>query len=171
MQKRVRICLGVSISWLAFAWAGPISADPQIDAEYAGSSRTTPVDADMMFTAENRVGGSGRFGAFVLEGLETWVWDFTQTCPRAGDLPIRLVEGGSVATYGTSGQLMLEAQSGLICLEVFTSRFHGRQSGTIIGGTGRFDGAHGSYVTEFEGEDVVPDLSRLSGTLSVQIDR
>jgi len=135
-----------SIGFLSLAVAGVGWAGPPETYSYAGSIRTTPVDSSLSFSAETRVEGSGRRGRYVLEGLESWIWDFALTCPRPQDLPIRLVESGTVVTTQHGDQLLLESLGGRLCLEVLTSRFVGEQWGEIFGGTGRFEGATGSYT-------------------------
>jgi hypothetical protein len=158
---------------LVVAFAQAAAAGDRRPSRYAGTSRTTTVDpVDLSFTATNRVEGGGRSGRFVLEGLEEWQADLSITCPRAADLPIRLIEGGSVVTYrNLRDQVMLVAEEGHICLDIHTSKFTGEQRGTIAGGTGRFARATGTYVTRFEGEDVLTDLSRLAGRLTLKLEK
>ena len=158
----IAIAAGVSI-FLSAA----VGAKPDLLSQYAGvGRRATAVGPDeISFTVVNRFEGTGPSGKFIQDGQTEWVADFEVPCPRTGDLSLRLIQNGAVLTYRDLSQLTIVSVDGEMCLNLWTFEFSGEIRGVIEGGSGRFEEATGSYVSRFEGREVVDQFNRVSGEL------
>ena len=78
----------------------------------------------------------------------------TGKCP-AGQLEFTLVAGRFVNTFTQKAkvkdQLFAELTSSTQCIDPATGAFSGNDTGTVIGGTGKFAGATGSFEQSFTG--------------------
>ena len=156
------LCLGVLFAPVSGAGETPISI------RYAGSGWDTHVDG---FVADGRnvsltTGtAQGTFGNSTITITTEWVTDPAVTCPAAYPLKYSLIYSASVLTFGERSQLFAIAQSGWICA-TYEGVYYGEVTGTYVGGTGRFEGATGDYVSKFDGAYLEPnvDFRSIRGT-------
>ncbi len=127
------------------------SREIKLKQQFAGAGTETAVDTNQdgnyafAFTLEAR-GGGGR--STVISRTEFGNFD-SSDCP--GALPTSyLVQHDFVQTFSDLSTLHYVATSGRICFDPSTSEVTCEEAGEVVGGTGRFEGATGSWTVECE---------------------
>jgi len=145
--------LGIALSCVAMAgtaWAEHILiqfAGTGFDTSVENGGNGPPID---MSIAEAR----GSFGAKRAEiSVE---FDYAAIdCPD-GHIGLSIAYSSSVVTYGDQSQTYGFSNSGWMCLSLQTGHYFGEAYGVFIGGTGRFAGATGDWVSSFQGDNLEP---------------
>lgn len=127
------------------------SREIKIKQQFSGAGTETAVDTNQdgnyafAFTTEQR-GASGRSTG--IGSSEFSNFDYSD-CP--GDLPTsKLVQHLMVQTFSDLSTLHMEATGGSICFDPATGEITCEENGVVVGGTGRFEGATGSWASECE---------------------
>jgi hypothetical protein len=146
------------------------SREIKIKQQFAGAGPETAVDSNQdgnyafAFTLEAR-GGAGR--STVITRTEYGNFNSTD-CP--GALPTSyLVQNSMVQTFSDLSTLHFVSTSGRVCYDPSTSEISCEEAGKIVGGTGRFEGATGSWTMECE-IAVVEKLHAVTGEVRATID-
>lgn len=163
------LCMGVLFAPVGSAGETPITA------RYAGSGWDTYTDGfvpDGSNVSLTVVAQKGTFGDANLVITTEWVDDASVSCPDGYPVKVSLVYSSTVTTFADQSQLFSVAQSGWICGSPEGGYF-GEVSGAYVGGTGRFEGASGDYVSKFEGAYLEPNLGfrSIRGTVKGSVGR
>lgn len=170
-------------STLAVLLAGALSvataeAEP-IDLECASTAVTTAVDTDG--EAGNIVVSTGQclgspMGNASVQGQR----EFRMLAPPGVQGPncdlwnveMEVVQGSVVVTGADLSQWAGSNTAGFLCFDVFTLEFTLEQEGTVIGGSGRFEDAVGTYQISVHGSAAAPSVHTYSSARIVgSIDR
>lgn len=171
MDTRMRIgmlaatmvaCAGLLIAPAASA------GDKVIKARYAGVGYDTAVDTngDGFPVGLTLADWQGTFGQSTVAITSEW-YVFPRACREGFDVPFALVTSASTFTVPDQSQLFGFSTDGWLCLSTATGAYYGEAYGTYIGGTGRFEGASGTFTTKFDGQNLDPTIGFRSfrGTL------
>jgi len=137
------------------AWTAPIHI------QWAGSGWDTHIDnfgdgfpvditiaqATGSFGAK-RIEVSAEFNPYDLEDIEGI------ECVEGYDVLFGIVYSANVATFENNDQLYGVSDTGWMCLSQQTGHYYGEVYGAYVGGTGRFQGAGGTWATTFEGQNL-----------------
>lgn len=148
------LCMGVLFAPVGSAGETPITA------RYAGSGWATHADGfvpDGSPVSLTVVEQKGTFGDASLVITTEWVVNAGISCPDGYTIKVALVYASTVTTFADQSQLFGVAQSGWICGNPAGGYF-GEVSGAYVGGTGRFEGATGDFVSKFDGAYLEPNL-------------
>ena len=142
----ILVCAGLAVS--GAAQAGEII----INQQFSGMAHPTMVDTngDGAFAAATSFqlkGSPGKATMLAVPEFTDFVFVGTPGC----ELRAELVQESFIETFNDGSMLFFEATSGFNCVNIATFEIGGQLSGIITGGTGRFEGATGSWmVPEFE---------------------
>lgn len=78
------------------------------------------------------------------------------TCPEGYTLPFVLVYSSNVATFSDRSQTTGFANDGWLCMTDDRISWVGHVEGFVTGGTGRFEGATGTFKSTFDGMNIDP---------------
>jgi hypothetical protein len=155
--KGALVALALSLASTGAAWAAPIHVT------WTGSGWDTHVDNLEDGWPVNLISAmaTGSFGAKRAEiATEFYVADpedFDITCKPGYDMFFGIVLSTSVVTFEAHDQLFAFSNSGWMCLSTameLNGHFYGEAYGVYGGGTGRFNGATGEWMTTFEGNNL-----------------
>jgi hypothetical protein len=185
MKTYLRILL---LAFCAFLLASAQAGEESLKMEYAGTVHSM-VDmlnpADVVIISEADAKGS--FGAMQLKVVSKFtpfvpIPDPDVSCdsPR---VPFVMDFARSVTTYKDYSQMLVFWDTGWLCGmpgpagQVY---YEGRVEGRIVGGTGRFEGATGEVVSDFDGYDLsgplvfegpmFPTLGTWNGTVTGRVE-
>lgn len=161
MRKGLSISSIVGFAVAALFAATSFAGGMPISITYAGSGFTTGtvsgpghLPVDMTFAT-----GKGTFGASRLEISTDFMPLEVNDCPSGFDMKLALSYSATVLTFPDQSQLFGAAYSGWLCADTTTTfAYFGEVYGYYIGGTGRFEGATGSFTSPFEGVHVEPTI-------------
>jgi len=148
------LCLGVLFAPVGSAGETPITA------RYAGSGWNTHADGFVpggFPVSLTVVSQKGTFGDATLTITTEWIDDASVSCPAGFPVKVSLVYSSTVTTFADQSQLLGVSQAGWICGNA-EGRYFGEVSGVYVGGTGRFAGATGDFVSKFDGAYLEPNL-------------
>lgn len=150
------VIVGAMLTFAA-VWS-PVSQAKDIDlsVQYSGIGMDSAIDTD----GDELTGGlvdadaKGTFGAKTVSIL----YEFTTLgdengCPE-GFLLFPIVHSTAVTTFSDLSQLLALVIEGEMCLNLTSGAFYGEARGTFLGGTGRFVGAAGNFVSPFTGQNL-----------------
>lgn len=134
---------------LAICIAGPVSADDQVPfrGSMSGTATITPLDPPMASVLLETSGSATQLGRFTLEAPHV----VNQVSRTAVGTYLFTAADGSTLTASLSGSASIVAPGVLAIAE----------TGVITGGTGRFEGATGSFSTD---RTFYPATGATSGT-------
>lgn len=148
------LCMGILFAPLGSA------GETSISARYAGSGWNTYADGFVpggFPVSLTVVAQKGTFGDADLVITTEWVANASVSCPDGYPVKVSLVYASTVTTFADQSQLFGVAQSGWICGSP-EGGYLGEVSGAYVGGTGRFEGATGDFVSKFDGAYLEPNL-------------
>lgn len=166
------VCLLVS----PFMIASSQAADVPIKIGYAGTLFPIPVDYDQDGSLASVLDGQahGTFGAS-MSHIAT-EWQLVGACDGGYGM-FTLSQAAVVVTFSNDDQLFgAGAAEGWMCMHPGTGHFYGEAAGHFTGGTGRFEGASGTFTSPFEGKNLTyadfgygfgPIEGTLTGSLSL----
>ena len=120
---------------------------------YTGTLVPIPVDWNGDGTPATVLDGQSRgsFGASMSHIVSEWAMG-TGTCKNQSHIWFDLVHSAAVVTFSNNDQLFgVNVGMAWMCMDPATGYFTGEARGTFTGGTGRFEGASGSFVSPFTG--------------------
>lgn len=121
---------------------------------YAGSGINTAFNtgSDDFPVSVSQANGKGTFGKFAIAITAEFGPDSSGDC-AAGELDLSLVSSEDVLTFSDQSQLLGVSGlgDGFVCV-TSTGWYHGQVEGAYVGGTGRFEGATGTFTSEFDGQ-------------------
>ena len=163
---RTRTCLihnacslvaAVSLLLVPFMAATSHAGEVPVKISYAGSIVPIPVDVDNDGTVASVVDAQskGTFGASISHIVTEWAP--TGLC-NDGYVQFALVHSAAVLTFSNGDQLYgAGVGNGWMCLDLDPAgdgAFYGEAYGDFTGGTGRFEGASGSFTSPFSGSNM-----------------
>jgi hypothetical protein len=185
MKTCARILL---LAFCAFLIAPAQAGEKSLKMEYAGTVHSmadmlVPTDAVIISEADAK----GSFGAMQLKVVSKFTPFVAIPDPEAKcdppKIPMVMEYARSVTTYKDYSQMLVFWDTGWICAtpgltgEVY---YVGRVEGRIVAGTGRFEGATGEVVSDFDGYDLsgpfvfegppFPTLGSWNGTVAGTVD-
>lgn len=176
MRKGLSISSIVGLCAAVLFASTAVASEQAISISYAGSGFTTGtvsgpghLPVDMTFAT-----GKGTFGASRLEISTDFVPLEVNDCPSGFDMKLALYYSATVLTFPDQSQLFGAAYSGWLCANMTTGVYFGEVYGAYMGGTGRFEGATGSFTSPFEGVHVEPTIGfrsikgSIEGTVELQ---
>ena len=142
-----------------------------INQQFSGNSHPTMVDAngDGTFAGASNFQVHGSPGKAVVHAIA----EFTAFAPYGTpgcDLRAEFVYEYFVETFNDGSMIFFAATGGFNCLDLTTSEVGGELVGIVTGGTGRFKGATGSWVIDFEAFIVGGGMVAFTGTTKGTID-
>jgi len=160
----IAICVGVILSGAAQ------SGEIKYNQRFTGVGYSTSIDTndDGLFASAFTFQSKGSPGKATTQS----VGEFKPMLPGAGcDLQSELVQQSFVSTFNDGSMLFHVTTAAQTCITFLPFSFTGHLEGTITGGTGRFEGATGTWTTEFEawavGETVSAAIGTTKGTIIV----
>lgn len=137
MKSAIRLQLSVvSLVALVLAVAGPVAARQQVTfhGNLAGTVAVTPLDPPLASVLIEASGSASQLGRFTLE------------VPHLVNQALRTGEGSYVFTAANGDTLTAQftGEATLVAPGVLTTH----ETAVITGGTGRFDGATGSFIAD-----------------------
>jgi hypothetical protein len=153
----IAICAGLILSGAAQ------SGEIRYDQRFSGVGRATAVDTnnDGLFIDTFSFQAKGSPGKATIESMG----EFKPVMPGAGcDLQSELVQQSFVSTFNDGSMLFHVTTAGQNCVTFVPFSITGHLEGIITGGTGRFEGATGTWIVEFEAWPVGETMSATIGT-------
>ena len=155
----IALCAGLILS--GAAQAGEIN----INQRFSGNGHPTMVDTngDGNFAAASTFYLRGSPGRAVMHAFA----EFTPFMPYGTpgcDLRAELVYENVVETFDDGSMIFYMATSGFNCVDFATGKVGGQLVGIMTGGTGRFEGASGTFVVDFEAFVVGGGMIAFAGT-------
>lgn len=164
MIRSMKIGVGAMLLALLFTWTTSYARDVPVSINWSGTFTDSPIDVvdDGAGLSANVIEAqaSGSFGA---KGVSV-LTEFTPGAflcdedgnglPDDGVLPLIMAYSKPVITFANGDQLWGSVTQGSACLSVLTGYFTGEAKGVYTGGTGRFEGASGSFVVPFWGKNL-----------------
>ncbi len=145
------------------AWGAPISL------RYTGTGWDTTVDNfdDGFPVTISIADAKGSHGASKVEITGEWmVGDFEGVDCEDYDEFV-LVFSASVATFVNQSQLFAFSDLGWMCLNTVSGHYYGKVFGIYNGGSGRFEGATGQWMTDYSGFFLEPPTLKTIGFRSI----
>jgi len=144
------VMLGIGVLFAPVASAG----DTAVSIRYVGTGIDTPFDTNddgllVSITTADTKGTFGK-GAIAITAEFAINEDGTVVC-EAGYVPFDLIQSTAILTCADQSQLAGVSDAGYLCLNFMTGHYTGEAEGDYIGGTGRLEGATGTYVSPFSG--------------------
>ena len=157
-----------------FIVAGTAQADEMTikHQTFSGASHETMVDTngDFAFAAVMNLESKGGLGQSTSTHMTEYTAYTFSDCPD-GVPTAHLVQHSYVQTFNDLSMLYGVATAGRICFDPNTSELTCEEEGIFDGGTGRFEGATGSWTVNCEiflvGETMTALTGTLDGTVSV----
>ena len=120
-----------------------------INQQFSGMGHPTIVDTngDGVFagaTSFQLTGSPGKATILAVGEFTDFVFVGTPGC----ELRAQLVQESFIETFNDGSMLFFHASSGYNCVNIATLEIGGQLSGWITGGTGRFEGATGTWIIE-----------------------
>ncbi len=135
-------------STVSFAWAA------KVNLKYTGTGWETTVDNfdDGYPVTISTAEAKGSLGASRVEITGEWMpWDVPEVVCGGEELEFKLVFSASVATFTNFSQLFAFSDVGWMCVDEDTGHYYGMVYGIYQGGAGKFVGATGEWVSDFDG--------------------
>jgi hypothetical protein len=136
------------------AWADPISiryAGTGFDTAYDNGEDGLPIDISL-------ADAKGSFGASKMEVAAEFMPPLEDVdCAPGYDVALGISFVSSVITFEKMDQLIgFSWHNGWMCVNPTTGHHYGHGEGNFINGTGRFAGATGTWVADYEGFNLEP---------------
>ena len=182
LTRRLPLTLAAAALLLApFMVATSYARDVPLDVNFTGALVPIPVDENLDLTHATVLDGkaSGSFGASMTHVVTEWT--IMGMCDD-GYVYFELHHAAIVLTFSNGDQLFGAGNSdGWMCMDVYplgdmTGDFYGEAGGGFTHGTGRFEGATGSFVSPFSGTNITakdfdygfgPIRGTIEGTLTL----
>jgi hypothetical protein len=165
-----------------FMVATSYAKEVPIQINYTGALVPIPVDINSDLTPATVLDGEakGTFGASMTHIITEWA--MTGMCDD-GYVKFQLLHAAIVLTFSNGDQLFGAGfSSGWMCMDVYpdgamTGEFYGEANGDFSHGTGRFEGATGSFSSPFSGTNITikdlgygfgPIRGTMEGTVTLQ---
>lgn len=151
------ICAGLILSGAAQ------SGEIEYSQHFSGMGRETGVDTngDGIFVTTFTFQAKGSPGKATIQSMG----EFEPIMPGAGcDFQSRLVQQSWVSLFNDGSMLFHVTTDAQNCIVFVPFSFTGHLEGIIAGGTGRFEGATGTWTIEFEAWPVGETMSVAIGT-------
>jgi hypothetical protein len=183
LTRRLPLLAAAAVLLFApFIVATSYAKEVPIKISYSGALVPIPVDEDGDLSHGSVLDGQakGTFGASMTHIVTEWT--MTGMCDD-GYVLFELLHAAIVLTFSNGDQLFgAGTSSGWMCMDVYplgdvTGDFYGEASGDFSHGTGRFEGATGSFVSPFSGTNITirdfgygfgPIRGTLEGRLTMQ---
>lgn len=162
------VALGLLLASTGAAW------DKDVRFSWAGTGWDTHIDngADGIETNISIAEVKGSFGAKRLEvscefsppgGEDTEDIE----CDPGYDMLLGVLYTAHTTTFEKLDQLYAASDTGWMCMNTETGHYYGEVYGEYIGGTGRFEGVTGDWMTTFAGQRLEPAILEQVGFRSI----
>lgn len=159
MTRATRLGLGALLLVFPFLWATSYAAELPVNQKWSGTVSDMIFDTNQDGFSGNLIdaGLKGSFGVGTLAALSEF-------------MPIGLCDDDPevvhfvflysypIGTYAKGDQLWGSFSSGWMCLNIVNGEFVGYGEGFYTGGTGRFEGATGTFTVDFAGTNLTLPL-------------
>lgn len=177
MKTRCKYGLHVSVAIfvLLFALAGDVWAKP-VSITFSGTGYDTTVDNlnDGLAVNVSIAEARGSFGASRAE-ISAEFFPNDADCDAGYEMELGILFSASIITFQNHDQLFGVSNDGWMCVDMDAGHYYGQATGQYIGGTGRFEGATGEWVTDFDGQRMEPPgltpigFRSISGTVNGEV--
>ncbi|MCU0989929.1 MAG: hypothetical protein MUE63_10175 [Xanthomonadales bacterium] len=156
MKKQFLLLLAGALTLMLYVPAGQAGTEP-IAVNFAGSNYDTAVDNldDGLPLSLSYTQAKGSFGAKQLD-ISAEFYPSDVDCQTGYSIEVGMLYSASVTTFADHSQIFGFSDSGWMCVHPTTGHYYGEVYGVYGGGTGRFEGASGEWVTTFEGYNLEP---------------
>ena len=160
------VILVLLFTTMSVAWGAPISL------RYVGTGWNTAIDNfdDGFPVTISTADAKGSFGASRVEITGEWMQgDFEGVECDEDYTELILAFSASVATFENQSQLFAFSNTGWMCVNVSpdSGHYHGQVFGIYNGGSGRFEGATGQWMTDYSGFFLEPPVFKTIGFRSI----
>ena len=160
----ITLCAGLVMSGAA------LSGEIPINQTFSGVNHPTMVDTNADGQPANAgsfqiTGSPGKATAVSLAEFTPLAFVGTPGC----ELRAELVQESFVSTFSDGSMLFFHVAAAHNCVNIATFEIGGQMSGWITGGTGRFEGATGTYEVVFEAFLVGTTQAAYTGTITGMI--
>lgn len=149
---------------------------------YAGSGFDTTFyndgynEANALPVSLSQGNGKGSFGKFAFATTTEFALPTGpgQCASDTDELEFPLISSEEVTTFADQSQLFSVASGGYSCVSLSTGYYYGQIEADYVGGTGRFEGATGTYTSPFEGQnfgDPNVGFRSITGTVEGTVNR
>jgi hypothetical protein len=161
----VVVCASLILS--SAAQAGEI----KLNQRFSGNGLPTMVDTngDGITAAHGNFYVRGSPGRATVDSFNEFT-DFMPYFAEGCDLRAGLVAQTYVATFDDLSMLFYQATDGFLCFSLSTFLIEGEITGIISGGTGRFTGATGTWLNNFEGFSAGVGMNVFQGTITGKVE-
>jgi hypothetical protein len=159
LRRGLLLAAAAALLMTPFMAATSYAEEVPIKISYTGSLVPIPVNYGSVSGASVMIAQSrGSFGASMSHVVTEWVED-TGTCEGdyTGYGHYHLLHAAMIITFSNDDQLFsvgadwLGGADGWMCMNAATGHFVGEAGGEFTGGTGRFEGAGGTFLAPFSG--------------------
>lgn len=178
LTRRLPLLAAAAVLLFApFMAATSYAKDVPIKISYAGSIVPIPVNinSDEFDASVVDAQAHGTFGASLSHIVTEWMP--IGPCDEEGYVKFTLIHAAVVLTFANDDQLFgASTGDGWMCLDMGNGHFYGVAEGGFSDGTGRFEGATGSFSSPFSGYNMTaftlgygfgPITGTMEGTLTL----
>lgn len=153
MRKGLFITSVIGLCFAALFATASVAAERNISSRQVGTGFDTAVDTagDGLPVSLTFVEGKGTFGPSNVVITADFTPAEKNDCKGELEAEFDLVYSAAVVTYRDQSQLYGISYDGWVCVNEATGTYYGEVYGYYVGGTGRFEGATGTFMTPFRG--------------------
>ena len=155
MKREMKLGLGVVLLIVPFIATSSYADESPISGKWAGSAVGVAFDLNGDGLSSNLIDAQakGSFGMKSLDVLSEYMpVGLCSTDPVV--MQLAFLYSKPILTFANGDQLWGTMDSGSMCMHSLTAEFTGEANGVFTGGTGRFEGASGTFVVTFGGKNL-----------------
>ena len=155
MKREMKLGLGVVLLIVPFIATSSYADESPISGKWAGSAVGVAFDLNGDGASSNLIDAQikGSFGMKSLDVLSEYMP--VGLCSTDPDVfQIAFLYSKPILTFANGDQLWGTMDSGSMCMHSLTAEYAGEGNGVFTGGTGRFEGASGTFVVTFSGKNL-----------------
>ena len=155
MKREIKLGLGVMLLLVPFLATASYAKDVRISGKWAGSVVQVGFNLNGDDVSANLIDAQikGSFGMKSLDVLSEYAP--VGLCATEPDIwQFSFLYAKPVLTFANGDQLWGTMESGYMCMHSLTAEYAGDGYGIFTGGTGRFEGATGTFTVTYSGKNL-----------------
>ena len=155
MKREIKLSLGVVLLVVPFLAAASYADEVPISGKWVGSVVQVGFDLNGDDLSSNLIGAQikGSFGMKSLDVLSEY--EPVGLCATDPDIwRFSFLYANPILTFAKGDQLWGTMESGHMCMHSLTAEYTGEGHGIFTGGTGRFEGATGTFTVTYSGKNL-----------------